>query len=153
MCEQTRRFDIDEIRAEARGANCESGSQAELGICAYLAFLETEMQLKAVNDAVIDDMRSENSPESLAEADVALFQTAQSAWCAYREAACNFEVGPPPYGSSMGQIKGQCYVEYNRARVSALSRYLNLLSDCRDGTKNCSGARLYMYDLHPDWNP
>jgi len=153
MCPQTLRFDIDDVRAETKGTDCENGGQAELGICAYLNYLESEIRLKAINDAVINELRQVSGLEETTESEIALFQSTQSAWCAYREAACKFDVGPPPYGSSGGEVKGKCSAEYNRTRIRALSRYLERLKGCLAGINSCSGSYFYMYELHPDWNP
>lgn len=61
----------------------------------------------------------------------------QSAWLAYRTAACRFESGPSNGGSAQGLVYWQCAARLTQTRALELAQ----LAQCREGDIACAVRR------------
>lgn len=61
----------------------------------------------------------------------------QSAWLAYRTAACRYEAGPSNGGSAQGFVYWQCAARLTQARAAELAQ----LATCQEGDISCARRR------------
>ena len=99
-------------------------TQKEMNDCAYEDFL-------AANAGYAESNRSISGRLSSRQRE--LFHRSQTAWIAYRTAACNFESSGAQGGSALGMVKWQCTARMTRERVAELAK----LGDCPEGDLAC----------------
>ena len=107
------------------GADCVAPSTQKLmNDCAYEDFLSASAQYAS---------SSREYAGRLTNAQQGLFRRSQSAWIAYRTAACKFESSALQGGSAQAMSNWQCASRMTRARAAEVVN----LSNCKEGDLSC----------------
>ena len=112
------------VRIESQGRtakNCRSaGSERDLQECLAQTRIQSEVSLrKALNVLLV----------RLKPADRERFKQTHTAWCAYRDAACEFDAPPDALGSMMPRLRQQCRAARNKAQEKAVVTLSECLAD------------------------
>ena len=99
-------------------------TQTAMNACAYEDFLAATASYAERGNAIAGQLSG--NPRSL-------FLRSQSAWLAYRTAACNFESSAVQGGSAHGMVLWQCATRMTRARVLEL----DAIGSCPEGDIAC----------------
>lgn len=110
--------------APAPSGCAEATTQARMNECAYENFLSAQATYSRSNQAL---------SSTLPAAQRALLRRAQTAWLAYRTAACEFESSATQGGSVQAMVRWQCAARMTREHVSALATW----GRCEEGDVSC----------------
>lgn len=116
----------DALPDTASGPDCAAAStQAAMNRCAQQAF-EAASAAYAQRHAELAALLPGPQRQRL--------RHMQSAWLAYRTAACRYESGPSNGGSAQGLVYWQCAARLTQARALELAQ----LAQCREGDITCA---------------
>jgi uncharacterized protein YecT (DUF1311 family) len=117
-CKETSAASYEEIMAETKGMNCQA-SEYNIGRCMWRDWYLSEIALAEAKHGVLETSSDQEER--------AAFTKAENAWCAYREAVCDWE--PSADGGSMsGQLYSQCRKERNEAHTKALKKWIDCMT-------------------------
>ena len=94
-----------------------AANQIELNECMFHRRIQSEVSLRNATDLLLTRLEPAESDH---------FKRAQAAWCAYRDAACEFDAPSGAAGSMIPQLHHQCRAARNAAREKAIVT----LSEC-----------------------
>ena len=112
-------------------------TQAAMNACAYEDFLAATAGHAERGKAITRQLSGK--PRSL-------FLRSQTAWLAYRTAACDFESSAAHGGSAHGMVKWQCAARMTRARALELAA----VGNCPEGEIACVRFNLSSMPAAPD---
>ncbi len=113
---------------EPVGACATASTQAAMNVCAQQAFEEASAAYA---------QRFAELAALLPTAQRTRLRRMQSAWLAYRTAACRYESGPSNGGSAQGLVYWQCAARLTQARALELAQ----LAQCHEGDIACAVRR------------
>jgi uncharacterized protein YecT (DUF1311 family) len=116
-----------------------SANEMDLQRCLARRRVQTEVSLRKA----LDVLRARLEP-----ADRDRFNRAHAAWCAYRDAVCDFDAPPDAVGSMIPGLQQQCRAARNIAKEKAIVT----LSECI-AHDNCGRPQLlFAYEVGVDVN-
>ena len=101
-------------------------NQLEMNFCAAEAFHQAEKSLQSVYQEI--RIRVTTDPAFLA-----MLDSSTSSWAAYRDAQCNFALGPQAGGSSEPWARFTCKERLTRLRIDEMRAFLT----CEEGSFLC----------------
>lgn len=95
---------------------CDSGRPNEQFICASYDLAVEEMALDRVYGVLVSELKDKES--------VAKLESAQKAWSAFRNAACDFEADGYSLGRDLDTVVVSCKATYTKDRSEHLKEFL-----------------------------
>jgi len=132
-------------------SDCEKkvgGQEDRINECALYRFVLSQAALTEAYNRALTAIAKFDQPAR--DDDIkASFAKSQAAWCAYREASCDFDADSLGGGSMTPEISFLCRSKRNEARIKALGT----LTTCVSGGDCQMPPLFYMYELFPGEHP